>query len=110
MRHVTCLITGCNFLDAEGGRWIHGDLHQVESALIFNANGCEWKDCATEPMPQDERAAMSPAFYEKNSQIVFPLELAQFNLAANKYLTENLKAEKSNQPLIVNPHTGRGFH
>lgn len=32
-----CLITGCNLVDDAGGRWCHGDLHEVGDCYVFNA-------------------------------------------------------------------------
>lgn len=92
--HGRCLITGCNFLDVEGRQWIHGDLHQLHDTLIFNANGCEWKRCIEDPLPAEEMAVLSPVFYEKNSQIVFPLAACQFNEAAHKYIGEQMRLEE----------------
>ena len=87
MNPLRCLITGANFLDSEQNKWIHGDLHQLHDTMIFNANGCEWQ--AT-PMPEGSMAVRADYYYERNSQIVFPLEFASFNDYANAYLTEML--------------------
>lgn len=95
MNSAKCLITGCEFLDPIGKRHIRGDLYQLLNVLIVNASGCEWIDAETTPLPADSRAVMSHDFYEKNGQIVFPLEMAQFNLAANIYLNDQMDAEKA---------------
>jgi hypothetical protein len=99
MNSVKCLITGCNFVDPIGQKWIHGDLHQLLDILIFNANGCEWQ---FEPMVTTDMAVLCPDFYEKNNQIVFPLQLAQFNLAANMYVNGMLEREKEQAKLARN--------
>ena len=87
MNPLRCLITGADFLDTEKEQWIHGDLHQIHDTLIFNASGCEWKPM---PMPDGAMAIRADYYYERNGQIVFPLEFAAFNDYANKYLTEML--------------------
>lgn len=95
MNSVQCLITGCEFLDPIAKRYIHGDLHQMFDILIFNANGCEWIDAEANPLSAEDKAVLCADFYEKNGQIVFPLQLAQFNLAANLYLNQAMDAEKA---------------
>jgi hypothetical protein len=92
MNSVQCLITGCNFVDPIGQKWIHGDLHQLMDILIFNAHGCEWQ---FEPMEPGDMAVLCPDFYEKHGQIVFPLALSQFNLAANMYINDMIEKEKA---------------
>lgn len=34
---VECLITGCKLFDENSGRQVHGDLHRVTGAYVFNA-------------------------------------------------------------------------
>lgn len=89
-----CLITGCDFLDVEQKRWIHGDLHQMFNILIFNASGCEWYDCIDTPMNPENRMVRAEQFYEKNNVIVFPLELSAFNDVAHKFLLGKIKDEE----------------
>jgi hypothetical protein len=101
MSMVQCLVVGINFFDPEGKRYIPGDLHQIADTLIVDASGCKWVPCSEEsPMPADDMAVMSPFFYERNSQIVFPLAIAAFNAAANKFLTDGMDAESLNLPRI----------
>lgn len=94
MNSVQCLITGCEFLDPITQRYIRGDLHQLFDTLIVNASGCEWVDAVTTPLSADSKAVLCADFYEKNGQIVFPLQLAQFNLAANIYLNKAMDEAK----------------
>ncbi len=90
-----CLITGCDFLDAENLRYIHGDLHQLFNVLIFNASGCKWMAVSEkEPMNPEHRMVRALGFYEKNNVIVFPLEFAQFNEVAHKFLASMIKLEE----------------
>lgn len=103
-----CIITGCNFLDVTQKRWVHGDLHQLLNILVFNANGCIWQFCVDEPMPEDECCVRCDIFYEKNNVLVFPLELSQFNYAANKYLNESMRLEELAGPLVLTAD-GRPF-
>ena len=95
MMRDLCLITGCDFLDVAHKRWIHGDLHQLGSALIFNATGCEWNACEKVPLDSKNRIVRADQFYERNSQIVFPLEIAVFNDIAHQFLMEIMAAEES---------------
>lgn len=98
--HVTCLITGADFLDMNTKRWIHGDLHQLYDILIFNATGCTWTDATVDALPEDSLAVRCDVFYEKNNQIVFPLGLCVFNEAANRFLNNLMRAE---EPRIIVP-------
>jgi hypothetical protein len=34
---MSCLITGCELVLFREGRWVHGDLHEAGSAVVFNA-------------------------------------------------------------------------
>lgn len=106
MNGAQCLITGCEFLDPVKRMRIHGDLHQLMNVLIFNANGCEWESAEENPLGADEKAVMCPVFYEKNKQIVFPLEMAQFNLAANVYLNDEMDQQKKVAQLRKSIHGG----
>lgn len=90
MNHSTCLITGCEFLDVEQRRWIHGDLYQLVDSLILDASGCHWSKCDEVPLDPEAFIVICPVHYEKGSQVVFPLALAQFNAPANKFLNDNM--------------------
>lgn len=90
MNPLRCLITGADFLDTEQNKWIHGDLHQLHDTLIFNASGCQWNQIEQKPLPDGAMAIRADYYYERNGQIVFPLEFAAFNDHANHYLTEML--------------------
>lgn len=98
---LRCLITGCEFLDTEQERWIHGDLHQLFDAMIFDATGCEWHNMADKPMADGAMVIRADYFYEKNSQIVFTLQDTMFNDYANKYLTEMLNKEGKHNPMVM---------
>ena len=100
MNNSQCILTGANFLDVTGKRWIHGDLHQLGDIMIFNASGCEWVPCEEILFPEEEKGLYSEFFYEKNYQIVFPLATTCFNEAAHKFLTAGMDAESIGLPRI----------
>lgn len=101
MNGSQCIITGCEFIDPIMKRRIHGDLHQLYNILIFNANGCKWESAEEHSLTAEEKAVLSPVFYEANSQIVFPLASAEFNLAANIYLNNSLDLEKKHSKTMA---------
>lgn len=90
-----CLITGADFLDPAGRRWIHGDLHQLLNILIFNAAGCKWIDGEETPLDSESLAVYSTVFFERNNTIVFPIELAVFNNNAHEFLVKDLNKTES---------------
>lgn len=91
-----CIITGCTFVDSDNLRAIRGDLHQLMDILIFNASGCEWFDVSeAKPLKESDMMVRASRFYEKNSVIVFPLMIAQFNDVAHEYLVKSIRDEQS---------------
>lgn len=99
-----CLITGADFLDVEGKRWIHGDLHQLLEIMIFNAHGCAWVAADESPLPDDSLAVRCDIFHEVHNIITFPLALCVFNGNAHKYLTAALR------PQIIIPENPFSAH
>lgn len=89
----TELVKGIRFF--AGHAWIQGDLHQLLNVLILDATGNTWKTKAEHPLSADDMLIRAPVWYEANSLLVFPLELAEFNLAANILLNKILLAEGS---------------
>ncbi len=98
---MTCLITGCDLVDVAGGRWVHGDLHAVGGAFVFNA--ClHRKDCLAEKQVAGETAweygggteegskllVLLPhaQTFERRGVIVVAKNQASFNKAAEDYL------------------------
>ena len=91
---MTCLITGCNLVDAADGRWVHGDLHRIGHSYVFNAclKGGETAWCY-EPIEQgskelvvDNILAFEHQCFERRGVIVFPLVFGRLNDAAAAYL------------------------
>lgn len=89
------LVTGINFVHPISGAWIRGDLHQLAMILIVNTAGCEWQHTRFDG--EEDRAVSSGLFYEKGGQIVFPVDTAQFNVAARDYIQNSF----DNEPRIV---------
>ena len=81
-----CLITGCNFVDKEARKYIHGDLTLLGADIyIFNATGCQW---VYESPPMAERNVNCEIYYEKNELIVFHKKWSWLNMPAIVYLRD----------------------
>ena len=92
MEHGDLLLEECNFLDVAGKRWIAGSLYQLFDIIIVVGTG-HWIDATEEPLPEDDHAVKADMFFYQKGVIVFPLQLAGFNEAANKYLNTKINSE-----------------
>lgn len=93
---MTCLITGCTFLDPRYPRAVHGDLHLVGQTFVFNAclagGEAAWN---YEPRVMEgsihltfEPGADGCDYFERRGVIVFPTESGALSPAAEAYIGE----------------------
>jgi hypothetical protein len=94
MSNGQCIITGCNFLDVDEAKWVHGDLYQFFDTLIFNYGDLQWFICAKNPLDPTTKMVRADHYFEKNGMLVFPLAIAGFNEHAHKHLMDMLRAEE----------------
>lgn len=83
-----CLITGCTLIDIEQGKQVHGDLHRLCDAYIFNAclnskGEANWEYIG---VACNSRAVFAEQYFERRGVLVFAVCLACFNQAAEDYL------------------------
>ena len=91
-----CIITGCDLIDLDYPRWVHGDLWKESGCYIFNAclEGGEtaWQ---YEKFPTDEQKVIrisstnargSYTLFERRGVLVFYDLRGELNQAARDYL------------------------
>jgi len=93
MEHGDILLEQCNFLDVSGKRWATGTLYQLFDILIV-AGTDGWTDTDKVLLPEDDHAVKADVFFYQKGVIVFPLQLAGFNEAANKTLNAKIRSEE----------------
>lgn len=84
-----CIITGCELV-IYGGKWCHGDLHEVDGAFVFNA--CLQLDGSTNwqygNFPGEDRLVLrvDGDYFERRGVIVVAKADALLNARAAKYV------------------------
>lgn len=68
---MNCIKTGCDLHVVNAGKWVHGDLHEVGGALVFNAcvNDGEAAWHVGEP-PRPDDAVQTNTYFERRGVIV----------------------------------------
>lgn len=87
---ATCLITGCAFGCMQEDKWIWGDLYQLGNMFLLDAKGGKW---SCEQIDPKLKLVIAPDHYFKNDLIIFPLDIAQFNVHARDYIQASLPEE-----------------
>lgn len=86
---MKCLITGCDLVDDNTGYWVHGDLHEVGGAYVFN---CCLKDGEAAwtrgRYPAGRRLCVCTGaqFFERRGVLVVAAKDAQLNAEAAAYV------------------------
>lgn len=94
MRHAECICTGCDFFSPVEGRFVHGDLHQLNDTYIFSACMDESRvNCAWEYQRQPGKLVISctdNSYFERRGVIVFSRTSAEMNVRLAEYVKPQL--------------------
>lgn len=91
---MTCLATGCTFLDPRYPRAVYGDLHLVGDALVFNAvladGEAAWnyepRVLSTSRYFEFHPGPTGVDYFERRGVLVFPKDAARFSEALATYV------------------------
>jgi hypothetical protein len=86
---MACIITGAELFDEQSCRWVHGDLHRVGDAYVFNAVLDEKGEAAwTEGEPEGTQRVLQVHgyYFERRGLFVCDRTAASLNKAAREYV------------------------
>jgi hypothetical protein len=93
MSHPKCIITGCALVVPNAGRHVHGDLHVVGNAMVFNAvvdeGAAAWEYGDTDAVIASSRRVVvvdSNLYFERRGVFAFDKTSASFNEAASDHM------------------------
>jgi hypothetical protein len=112
---MACIITGAELFDLQSYRWVHGDLHRVGDAYVFNAVLDEKGEVAwTEGEPEDSTRAAGSRLLLRTSRPVRLRSDRGLSQHRGSRVRGEIRMSRLQDALLVTgiavmPYSGRGM-